>query len=123
MANDLSTNRWMCSELVTISHPDRRGACRERTANLEEIGERRAALLAEEPARRGAGIRITCHEHELRGIVRSSTPAGMLGYWIEVLLNPQSRWSEALFRPKHLLKLPAGPRSSKANPLAAASGY
>ncbi len=113
----------MCSELVTISHPNRRGAWRERTANLEEIGERSAALLADEPARRGSAIRISCQNYELRGIVRSSTPAEMLGYWIEVLLDTRSRWSEDLFRPKHLLQLPATTRPAKANRLARASGY
>lgn len=110
----------MCSELVTISHPDRRGTWRARVANLEEIGERSAALLAEEPARRGAAIQISCREHELRGIVRSCTPAQTLGYWLEVLLNPQSRWSEEVFRPQHLLKLPDRPRDAKVIPLASA---
>ena len=110
----------MCSELVTVSYPDHSGFRLSQTANLEEIGERSAALLVETPVRRGSALRITCGRNTLEGTVRSCTPVQELGYWMEVLLDGQSHWSERVFMPKHLLRLERGARQGQAIPLGAA---
>jgi hypothetical protein len=120
MPTALTTRRHLCSDLVTVSYPDRSGVRLTQSANLEEIGDRSAALLLEQPVRRGAPIRFTCQGHDLRGTVRSCTPVEGLGYFAVVLLAAPSRWSERWFTPRHLLKLDFARRAPQAIPLGAA---
>jgi hypothetical protein len=123
MQDLLSTVRHMCSELVSVSKPDRKGHWRTAPANLEEIGEWSAAVLAETPVRRGSPIRITCEGgKQLNGVVKSCERVDLLGFWTEIGLAPNSRWSEQLFTPKHLLKL-TRQSAPQTIPLRAASGY
>jgi hypothetical protein len=113
----------MCSELVSISRPTRRGEWRSEPANLEEIGESTAAVLAESPVRKGSAIRITCQGgRQLNGVVKSCRHVDALGFWTEIGLAPNSKWSEQLFRPEHMLKL-STPPGTQAFALPAASGY
>ena len=111
----------MCSELVSVSH-DRSGLRVTRSGNLEEIGESSAAVLTESPLRRGSKVRINCRSNRLEGRVLSCSLVEQMGYWVEVRLAPESRWTEAWFTPEHLLKV-AGRNPAQVFPLRIASGY
>jgi hypothetical protein len=50
-------------------------------------------------------VRVMTKTHELRGFVRSCTFDGLLGFFIEIGLDPESRWSEKWFVPESLFAL------------------
>lgn len=110
----------MCSELVSVEALGQ-GPAAVVPGNLEEIGEWNALVLTEAPLPRGAKVRVTCGSYQLKGIVESCRRDDVLGYFVELRLSPESRWSEDWFAPQHLLAL------SKFQPqvfdLVLASGY
>lgn len=73
------------------------------TANLEEIDESSALLLAETPITVGSRVRIRCKNWELRGIADSCRADQWLGFLVEIRLDADSRWSRQWFAPEHLL--------------------
>src|SRR5579859_6463078 len=89
--------RHLCSELVSIMYTsgDKPGVAVN--ANLEEIGQSSAQVLADAPIKAGARVWITCEMHQLTGRVKSCTFRRMLGYFIEVALDPDSCWSPVWF--------------------------
>ena len=96
--------RHLCSELVSIACTCGDGFYRAVSANLEEIGERSALLLADAPIRSSLKVLIACEAYHLRGIVKSCTFENPLGFFVEVLLDPDSCWSPIWFTPRHLLQ-------------------
>jgi len=114
--------RHLCSELVSIACAAGDGLFRAVSANLEEIGERSALLLADAPIRSSLKVLITCEAYHLRGVVKSCTFQGPLGFFVEVVLDPDSLWSPVWFTPKHLLRAFRS-RRPKRIPLTMASGY
>ena len=114
-----SSPSYLCSELVSITA--RRSARRQRhpiTANLEAISEEKVLLLTEIPFKRGDEISIKAKAHILRGTVRQCKIDGLIGWYVEVFLKAESRWSEHAFRPEHLLPLHTLPRSTNSKCLA-----
>ncbi len=105
MQNRVRNRPYLCSELVSVSWEDPQGRRRSGVANLEEIGETSAMLLAESIVPRGSTVYITSGEHHLRGTVEGITFDRVLGFFVEVALQPESRWSEKWFTPAHLLAL------------------
>ena len=110
-------HRYPCSELVNLTFSDGQA----QSANLEEIGENSALVMTEQPVRRGAKLKIDCGSHTLRGIARASSFDKTLGYFVEIRLDPASRWSPQWFAPDHLLLLPR--TATRAFTLPMASGY
>ena len=101
-----STRQNLCSELVSVRRLT--GYRRETPAiqaNLEEIGEWSALLLTEESIPNGTKIRIQAQTHELTGRVKSCTSDGLLGFFVDIELDQESRWSEQRFVPQHLFAL------------------
>jgi hypothetical protein len=109
-----------CSELVDVITRDKRGPSRV-TGNLEEIGEWNALVLTEAAIERGTNVRVACESKELTGVVESCVRDESLGFFVEVRLDPESRWSEQWFTPRHLLSLCA-PKPEVFH-LVLASGY
>ena len=107
----------MCSELVTVTWENG-----EDCGNLEEIGEWTALVLLENPVPSGTRLRIQCEEHQLKGFVETCISEEGVGFFVGVRLEPDSRWSEKWFAPRHLLVLQSE-REAKVFPLAMASGY
>jgi hypothetical protein len=95
--------RHLCSELVSIFYTSGDQPGTTVSANLEEIGQNSAQVLSDAPIRAGARVWIACEMHHLRGRVKSCTFRQLLGYFIEVALDPESCWSPLWFTPKHLL--------------------
>jgi hypothetical protein len=114
---EVMDQRYLCSDLVNLTFSDDRG----QSANLEEIGEYSALVLTEQPVPRGAKLNINCGSHALDGIAGACSFDKILGYFVEIRLDAESRWSPQWFAPEHLLALARTP--AKALPLAMASGY
>jgi hypothetical protein len=72
---------------------------------LEEIGEWSALLLTQDAVSPGTKVRVRGKEHELKGFVRSCTFDRILGFFIDIGLFAESRWSEKWFVPEHLFEL------------------
>ena len=113
--------RHLCSELVSIACNCGDGFFLAVSANLEEIGESSALLLADSPIRSSLKVLITCEAYRLRGVVKTCTFERHLGYMVEVLLDPDCSWSPKWFMPKHLLRV-FQPRPAKRLHLREASG-
>ena len=111
--------RW-CSELVSVlcRHDD--GRLFKVPGNLEEIGESSALVLTEASIRPGTKVIVDCKAHKLRGVVQSRWLDEHLGFFVEIRLNPGSRWSQRWFSKEHLLPRFKVPRP-KASHLGAAS--
>jgi hypothetical protein len=129
MREHLPDLRHLCSELVSIVFASDKRSPRALSCNLEEIGERTAVVLSDAPIRGGSKVRIACKTHALKGVVKSCTFQDWLGFFVEVELDPDSRWSPAKFSPQHLFApsekngvAPAAP-PPKWMPLGIASGY
>jgi hypothetical protein len=129
MRDHLPDLRNLCSELVSIVFASGKRAKRELSANLEEIGERTAVVLADAPIRGGARVEIACQAHALKGTVKSCTFQNWLGFYVEIELDEDSHWSPTWFSPKHLFAIsnkntiPLPTAQSKWIPLGMASGY
>jgi hypothetical protein len=113
-------HRFMCSEVVSIVHADL-GAGPALRGNLEEIGERFAEVLTDRPFPRNSAVRIITKTCVLEGVVKDCYRDRVLGFFVQVALTADSRWSERSFIPQHLLKLDYG--TPKVSALKAASGY
>jgi hypothetical protein len=100
MRNDSSTRRNLCSELILIEG-DR---IQPISGNLEEVGERSFLLLTDVDFQPGEVVTIRAKTHQFKGFVENSQFDKCLGYFVEVRLAPESRWSEAVFQPEHLLR-------------------
>jgi hypothetical protein len=95
----------LCSEQVSIARLSGRRSAEDLNGNLEEIGEWSALILAQDPVPPGTKVRVKGKEHELKGFVRSCTFDRVLGFFIDVWLLTESRWSEKWFVPEHLFAL------------------
>jgi hypothetical protein len=106
---------------VLISPVDGRGWL-GMLGNLEEIGEWFVEILTESSFPCNLNVRIQSKTHQLEGKVESCIHEKPLGFLVKVKLNPESRWSDRWFTPKHLLQLWKGPET-KVSTLKVASGY
>src|SRR5580704_7638912 len=95
----------LCSQLVSVARLSGRRCARSFEANLEEIGEWSALLLMQSPLPKGTRIRVKAQAHELKGFVRSCTFDRLLGFFVDIGLDAESRWSEKWFVPEHLFTL------------------
>jgi hypothetical protein len=95
----------LCSELVSVARLSGRHSAQALDGNLEEIGAWSALLLMQSALRIRTKVRVIVKNHELIGCVRSCTFDGLLGFFIEIVLDPESRWSEKWFVPERLFAL------------------
>lgn len=97
--------RNLCSELVSIDRLADGGAPQALVGNLEEIGQRTALILANEAVCPGTRVLVKGKGNELKGSVRSCHFDQVLGFFIDIGLDAETRWSEKWFVPEHLLRL------------------
>jgi hypothetical protein len=95
----------LCSELVSVARLSGRRSVQLLEGNLEEIGEWSALILTQSSVPLGSKVRVRGESHELKGFVRSCTHDPLLGFFIDIGLDSESRWSEKWFVPGHLLNL------------------
>jgi hypothetical protein len=101
MNSTVSGHTYLCSELVSI-------ACEHSSlvpGNLEAIGQWSALVLTETFVGRNSDVTILTKDHVLEGVVERCDFDEPLGCYVEIRLKPESRWSEAWFRPQHMFAL------------------
>jgi hypothetical protein len=97
--------RHLCSEQVSVARLTGSRSVQVVEGNLEEIGEWSALILTQNALSRGTKVRIWGKSHKIKGYVRSCKYDRMLGFFVDIGLDPGSRWSEKWFRPEHLFSL------------------
>src|SRR3954466_9201113 len=92
----------LCSEIVSLELEA--GARRSRIlkANLEEIWPGGAILWTEVRIRECNSLRFLGGGFEFRGQIGAQKLLRGLGYLVEMHFYPSCRWSEQIYRPKHL---------------------
>lgn len=95
----------MCSELVSVDRLSETGPAQVLDGNLEEIGEWSALVLTQSELTPGTRVRIKARAKELTGFVRACSFDRVLGFFVDIGLDAESRWSEKWFMPEHLFAL------------------
>src|ERR1700722_12018554 len=95
----------LCSELVSLSRLSGSHPKQELNGNLEEIGEWSALVLTDDAVPTGTKVRVKGKAHELKGVVRTCKFDRLLGFFVDIGLDGESRWSEKWFAPEHLFTL------------------
>lgn len=95
----------LCSELVSVARISGGRPAKVLNGNLEEIGEWSALILTQDSLPVGTRVRVKGKLHELKGFVRSCLCDPVLGFFVDIGLDAESRWSEKWFVPEHLLTL------------------
>ncbi len=93
----------LCSEIVDLHWKQRAGRERELKANLEEIWASGARFLMDVRVPLRTTMWFKAGNREFRAKVSSRKFVKGLGYLVEAAFASKSQWSEAAFRPKHLL--------------------
>ncbi|HUQ95738.1 MAG TPA: hypothetical protein VM120_28930 [Bryobacteraceae bacterium] len=81
--------------------------------NLEEMGEWSALLLLEAPVAQGTHVTVNAESGRLTGQVHSWSWEPELGYFVDVQLDAESRWSADWFQPQHFVAVPDGLRQQQ----------
>lgn len=110
--------RYLCSELVSVRYEYGSSNIQGAVANLEEIASTEATLLMEERLEPGRPISFRAKGHDLHGIVGSCEVDKILGWFIKVKLDFDSRWQGRMFLPEHFLALCEPPFSEETEPVA-----
>jgi|ERR1700733_5479949 len=95
----------LCSELVSVSLLSGGRPALVLDGNLEEIGEWSALILTQNALTPGTRVRVKGKARELKGFVRSCTFDRLLGFFVDIGLDAESRWCEKWFVPQHLFAL------------------
>ena len=94
--------RLLCADLVQVEWQDETGQTCRLTALLEDISPSGACLQTDSPIPVNAALRLRHGKSELEGTV-SYCSYHEIGYFTGVTFTPNQRWSERMFRPKHLV--------------------
>src|SRR4051812_30849845 len=113
MATQPTLTRHLCSQIVSITEVDNLKA-RPLPANLEEIGRSSVIVLTSGRVKRGTKVMIHCGNRALKGIARSCRFDPVLGFFVSIRLNWDSRWSPEWFLPEHLLFMFGASRGNEA---------
>ena len=94
--------RYLCSHLVRLLWSDGPAGGRDETVVLENISASGACVQAEFSVRENTRVRLVCGKQEFHGYVRSCYWRDD-GYFVGIAFDADSKWSEAKFKPEHLL--------------------
>jgi len=95
-----------------VTYQERPGEIRQTTANLEEISTNCALVLLEKKPKLGCAIRLQIPGRDLFGVIQSSEPDMILGWFVEVALDAGSLWRPEWFSPQHLIDIGASSRKA-----------
>ena len=96
--------RMLCADMLELSWTDRNGEAHHDTGLLEDICSSGACLQMETPVPLGVRIHWRCPDREFTGVVRYCVYRE-IGYFLGVEFGADSRWSEKVYHPQHLLDL------------------
>jgi len=94
----------MCADMVGVHWKDQSGRGHSFTALLEDISNSGACLQTDNPLPMGVQLELQYREAKLEGTV-SYCFFREIGYWVGVQFNPDKKWTERKFRPKHMLNV------------------
>jgi hypothetical protein len=97
-----SESRLWCSDLVQLWWKPEGRWKRKGLGVLEDISPSGACVQLEDPVPKGVAVRIKHPDWKVEGEVRYCLYRDH-GYFVGVKLADNFKWSEAVFRPKHLL--------------------
>ena len=107
MVKRMLERRWerrlLCADLVQVAWEDQGSPC-ETTAILEDISRSGACLQTDIPVPVEALVRVRHGRKTLEGTV-SYCAYHDIGYFTGVTFAETQRWSQKVFRPKHLTDL------------------
>ncbi len=92
----------LCSEIVNLHLQAEAGGNRVLKANLEEIWPAGAIFWTDVRIRQYTALSFLGGGFEFRGQVSAQKLLRGLGYLVEMQFQPNCRWSEQKYRPKHL---------------------
>ena len=95
-------SRMMCADLVEVSWTEGSGPRRRAIANLEDISLVGACIQVDQALPLHTKVRIGYGSGELCGKVRYCVYRE-IGFFAGIEFDPQSRWSQSEFEPRHLL--------------------
>jgi hypothetical protein len=94
--------RMLCADMVDVQWRDKTGRIRKGIANLEDISLSGACLQVDQPIPLQTPLRINYPKGELLGTVRYCVYRE-IGYFLGIEFEPNCRWSQHDFRPRHML--------------------
>ena len=94
--------RFLCSDLVTLRWRDESLHDHSETVVLENISASGASVQSEKAISEGTAVRMICGKREFRGVVRSCYLRDD-GYFIGIVFDADSKWSQSKYKPRHLL--------------------
>jgi hypothetical protein len=108
MVDRMLERRWerrlLCADLVQVEWRDRSGETRSITALLEDISRSGACLQTDFPVPVNASIQVRHGRKTLDGTV-CYCAYHEIGYFAGVTFTAKQKWSQRVFRPKHLVDL------------------
>jgi len=102
MDSKAARRSMLCSEIVNLHLQAAKGCDRILKANLEEIWPAGAILWTDVQIRQSEALSFLGGSCEFRGQVSAQKLLRGLGYLVEMQFQPDCRWSENKYRPKHL---------------------
>jgi hypothetical protein len=93
--------RLLCSQLVAVKWTDSEQRARDCFAVVEDISTSGACLQSEQPVPVETRVEIAYGDGHLMGTVRYCVYRSV-GYFLGIQFYPDTRWSDARFRPEHL---------------------
>lgn len=96
-----SEPRMLCADLVDARWRDKQGKGRRAVANLEDISLSGACVQLDEQVPLGTRMTITYPKGKFTGMVRYCQ-FREIGYFIGLQFEPDSKWSQRVFKPLHL---------------------
>jgi hypothetical protein len=96
--------RMLCADMVEVWWKDQAGKTRRVTGLLEDISASGACLQLEISVPLEAEIHWESPRQAFVGRVRYCLYRE-IGYFVGVEFDPESRWSEEVYKPQHLLDL------------------
>lgn len=104
MADRRAETRMLCADLVKVRWTDGSGRLRKAVANLEDISLSGVCLQMDTPVPIDTTLQICHNKAEFEGTVRYCLFRD-IGYFLGVQFAPGCKWSQRLYRPRHLLDL------------------
>ena len=104
MQDKRSEARMLCADVVEARWTDKDGQTRRANALLEDISPSGACLQFEMAVPTGVNLRWGGARQEFVGQVRYCVYRE-IGYFVGVQFEAQSKWSEDVYKPLHLLDL------------------
>jgi hypothetical protein len=102
MSERRSEPRMLCADLVDVRWKDKSGKTLRTVANLEDISHSGACIQVDTQIPLGSHVQVTYPKGNFSGEVRYCL-FREIGYYVGLLFESGSQWSEKSFKPMHLL--------------------